>query len=362
MAKIFPVIMAGGSGTRLWPVSRKRQPKQFQAIVTDQTMFLQTVSRITQGRTTTALDIADPIVICATAHEQTVRTQCAENNITLLKLILEPVGRNTAPVAAIASLVIQEIDPDGIILLLPADHHIVDTDGFWQAVASGLQVAEQGHITTFGIQPTQPETGYGYIKSDKQLTEGVFSIDSFREKPDRATAQEYLQAGNYFWNAGIFLFNAAEMLTQFDQCAADILESCKKCLTVSQKQETFIFLDTDSFSACRAESIDYAIMEHTERGAIVAPVDIGWNDIGAWTAVRELLSDDDKNVVRGDVMSVNSEGCYIRTDGPLVAAVGLENIVIVATEDAILVTTPEQAQNVKNIVAQLSESDRKDLL
>ena len=361
MAKIFPVIMAGGSGTRLWPLSRKQKPKQFQPIVTDETMFMQTMYRLESGRQLTNMEIADPIVVCAETHKDMVLQQSHEAEQKLLHLVLEPVGRNTAPVAAITSLIVNDIDPEGIILLLPADHHITDTEGFWSAVSSGLTAAELGHITTFGIQPSHAETGYGYIKIASPVSDKVFAIDSFREKPDQVTAESYLEAGTYFWNAGIFLFQAAGMLIEFEKSALDILESCTICLNKSGRQENSIPLDHDSFSSCRSDSIDYAIMEKTAKGAIVAPVDIGWNDIGAWSAVQKLLIDNNQTVSRGEVITIDTEGCYIRSEGPVVAAIGLENVVIVATEDAVLVTTPDKAQDVKNIVTTLSDSGRKDL-
>ncbi len=359
MNAIYPVIMAGGTGTRLWPVSRKRVPKQFQAMLTQNSMLVETVNRLLAGKA--AGDISDPIVICSVDHTDMVLDQCRKNQTKLKALIEEPVGRNTAAAAAIASLVIEEMDPDGMVLLMPADHFITDVPAYWKAVGKGLGAARNGCIATLGISPTHPETGYGYIKTGKAITDDIFLIESFTEKPNVKTASKYVHDGNYYWNSGIFMFGATLFLEEFKAQSPDILVSCEAALKNSRRKNETITLDTESFYRCRSQSIDCAIMEKTKKGAIVAPVSIGWSDVGGWSSVRTILSgqDENKTVTIGNVFADHTKRSLIRSDGPFVAAIGVEDLVIVATDDAVLVTTVDRAQEVKDVVDWLEEEKKE---
>jgi len=282
MAKIYPVIMCGGAGTRLWPLSRKAKPKQFHAISTSNSMLQETVARASHAK---GLDIAPPSFVCALDHADEVDAQSRAAGFESLRIILEPCPRNTAPVASIIALEIAKIDPDGLILLLPADHHVNKPEAFWEAVKAGEAAAKQGYLTTFGIKPTRAETGYGYVRSGNELDANAVNVDGFYEKPDEKTAQAYLEAGGYFWNAGIFLFSPSAMIKAFEAHAADILDSSEKAMAKASRNAARLYLDPSEFAACRSESIDYAIMEHADKVAMVPNVDIGWNDIGSWEVI-----------------------------------------------------------------------------
>jgi len=346
MTKIYPVIMCGGSGTRLWPLSRKAKPKQYHALVGQNSLLQNTVLRLKASNST---HVMPPSFICGHEQGELIKAQCAAAGLDIHRIILEPMGRNTAPAAAVLSILIAQDDPEGLILLLPADHHIEDAQGFWHSVNAGIEVATQGYMTTLGIQPTGPETGFGYICRGERLSDNVYDVESFVEKPDKATAQSYIENGHYFWNAGIFLFAAQALINAFNAHATDILEDCRIAIKSGTIDGPQLLLDTASFKACRSESIDYAIMEHVEKIAVIAPVDIGWNDIGSWSAVQDLNigTPSDKTIM------IDSVGTYIRSEGPMVATIGVENLIIVATEDAVLVTTPDRVQDVKKVVEQL---------
>lgn len=366
MPTIYPVIMCGGAGTRLWPLSRKAKPKQFHAISTQKSMLQETVARAGHAK---GLDIASPSFVCALDHADTVDMQCKAEGFDPLRIILEPCPRNTAPVASIIALEIAAIDPEGLILLLPADHHVNKPEAFWDAVKDGQAAAQQGYLTTFGIKPTRPETGYGYIRSADDLNESTVNVDGFYEKPDQETAQKYLEAGEYFWNAGIFLFSPKAMIEAFESHAADILQSSENAIAKANRKDARLFLDPAEFADCRSESIDYAIMEKAEKVAMVADVDIGWNDIGSWeviceNAIADLASGGDEALVAelGDVISVNCKASYLRSEGPLIAAIGVENLVVVAMGDTVLITKKDQTQHVKTVVNRLKEAARKEML
>ncbi|MEM9990075.1 MAG: mannose-1-phosphate guanylyltransferase, partial [Pseudomonadota bacterium] len=271
MTRLYPVIMSGGSGTRLWPLSRQARPKQYQSLVTNQSMLAETLDRI--GTEAGAYDVAPPIIICGEDHRPQVENILSGHSRgSEATLILEPVGRNTAPVAVTASLHVAAQDPDGVILLLPADHHVTDKTAFQWAIQDALPIAERGFLTTFGIKPDRPETGYGYIKAGAALSEAAAHVEAFVEKPDLATAKDYLEAGTYSWNAGIFMFRAATLLEEAKRHAGEIYEATEAAFRASLKTGAVLPLDTDLFAQIPAQSIDYALMEKTDKAAMVGPV------------------------------------------------------------------------------------------
>lgn len=349
--KIQPVIMSGGSGTRLWPMSRKARPKQFLKLVSDKTMFQETALRVYDGNKA----FLDPVVIAGGKHGAIISEQLAEIDITPAEIILEPCARNTAAVAAVAAAWAARKDDDALILLMPADHHIPDTNGFKKAVESGAIAAEKGYIVTFGIKPETPHTGYGYIQTGESLFESVYRVAAFKEKPALDTAERYLKDGGYFWNAGIFLFSARAMLSELEKHAPDIKKTATEALEASVMSGSARRLDERVFSTCPADSVDYAVMEKTDKAAIVAPVDVGWTDIGSWS---EVASDD----ANPNIVQINSKDTIIRTDGPAVAAAGVDNLIIVATGDAVLVVRRDNAQDVRALVKELKNRGREDLL
>lgn len=351
MPLIYPVIMCGGSGTRLWPVSRKTIPKQYQAIVSDRSMLRETIARFPEGGT---LKVAPPSFICGIDHEKHVRDACSEEGVDPHVIILEPCARNTAAVAAAASLIIGSDSEDALILLLPADHHISDAEGFRDVIKAGMPQALGGALVTFGIQPTGPETGYGYIQAGKSLGPLLHEVDAFVEKPNRATAETYLASGDFSWNAGIFLFSPSKMQDAFVGFAPEILSSVKDAVERGRRVDSALFLDPESFSKCPSDSIDYAIMEKSENVQIVSPVNIGWSDIGSWDALRDMeLSSEGLPQGNGEVVSLDCEGTFIRSQGLVVAAIGVENLIIVATDKAVLVSKAGETQKVKAVVEEL---------
>lgn len=350
--KIQPVIMSGGAGTRLWPMSRASHPKQFLKLVTDKTMFQETALRVSPDVDDAFLN---PAVIAGGKHGAIIAEQLAEIGGEAAEIILEPCARNTAAVAAVAAAWVRRDDRDALVLLMPADHHIADAEGFRKAVTKGAKAAEEGHIVTFGIKAETPHTGYGYIEAGDKLFDSVYSVASFREKPDRKTAEGYLKSGGYFWNAGIFLFRASAMLNELEKHAPDIRQSATEALDKSVMSGAARRLDETVFSECPANSIDYAVMEKTAKAAIVAPVDVGWTDIGSWS---EVASESDND----NIATVASRNNIIRTTGPLVAAAGVDDLIIVATGDAVLVARQDDAQQVRAIVEELKKRGRTDLL
>jgi mannose-1-phosphate guanylyltransferase/mannose-6-phosphate isomerase len=357
MATIYPVIMAGGSGTRLWPLSRKATPKQYQRLLSERTMLEDTVTRLYGDA---ALDVAAPTVVCAAIHAQTVEDQLRDTGHPARSVILEPVGRNTAPVAIVAALDIAAEDAEGLILLLPADHHIADAAAFRRALSEAAPIAADGYLTTFGIAPDRPETGYGYIRRGARLADAAHTVEAFVEKPDLHTAQGYLAEGDYAWNAGIFLFAARDLLAEAERHATDIHAATLRAFGAAKREGHRVVLPEGLFAEVPADSIDYAIMERTERAAVIGPVHMGWNDIGAWDAVRGQSADPARNADR--VLAIDCAETFVWSDGPLVAAIGVEDLVIVATGDAVLVTRADRAQEVKAVVDELKRRGRTDLL
>lgn len=344
----------------MWPLSTGNQPKQYHKIVTQNTMFQETLRRI---NIKSKLNIAPPTIVCSKDHQAIVTKQCLAENITPHHIVLEPMGRNTAAVGAIIAEIIGKEEPDGIVLLLPADHHIGDPDKFWEYINHGLQAVKGGFLTTLGILPTRPDTGFGYIHQGKSIGHNIYEIKEFVEKPELNLAEAYLASGEYFWNAGIFLFSCWAMSNSFTEFAPDILQDVKYTLSVSNIEGNVIHLDAAAFEKCRNVSIDYAIMERSNNVAMVAPVDIQWNDIGSWGAIHDMSSElKNGNAELGDIISIDCKGSYLRSEGLAVAAIGLENMIVVATKTSILIAPLDRAQDVKKIVEQLRSSRRDDLL
>jgi mannose-1-phosphate guanylyltransferase/mannose-6-phosphate isomerase len=350
---MIPVIMSGGSGTRLWPLSRKHKPKQFIALFGDNTLFQNTLTRLdgVEG-------LQAPIVVCGNDHRFMVAEQLHELNIGSSDIILEPIGRNTAPALAIAALQAMESGEDPVLLVLAADHVIENIPSFHKAIAAAKKQAEAGKLVTFGIVPTAPNTGYGYIQADEKSI--VSKVKAFVEKPDLDTATQYVASGDYYWNSGMFMFKASTLIAELEKYAPQILSSCREALTKGVKDLDFIRLDTDTFTACPADSIDYAVMEQTDK-AIVVPLDAGWSDVGSWSSLWECAQQDkNNNVLQGDVMVDEVTNSYIHSEHRLVSVLGLDDIVVVETADAVMVASKDSAQNVKNIVNRLKKENRPE--
>lgn len=349
---ITPVIMAGGSGSRLWPLSRSLYPKQFLALTGDNTMLQETLCRLSE------LDVRAPLVICNEEHRFIVAEQLRSIDKTG-SIILEPVGRNTAPAIALAAEVTLNNDP--LLLVLAADHVIQDTASFTQAVNDAVPLAQAGKLVTFGIVPTQPHTGYGYIKRGNSVSDSSgYDVNAFVEKPSSSVAAEYVESGEYYWNSGMFLIKASRYLQELKKYCPEISAACKKALENTTHDNDFIRLDADAFKLCPDESIDYAVMEHTTE-AVVVPLDAGWNDIGAWSALWEM-NDKDKhgNTIHGDSILQDTTNSLIHGGERLVTTIGLDNVVIVDTKDALLVASKDKVQEVKQIVEQLKIEQRSE--
>ncbi|MHB2213497.1 mannose-1-phosphate guanylyltransferase/mannose-6-phosphate isomerase [Raoultella ornithinolytica] len=354
---LLPVIMAGGTGSRLWPMSRELYPKQFLRLSSNMSMLQETITRL-EG-----LEFSSPLLICNEEHRFLAAEQLNQIGHFSNNIILEPVGRNTAPAIALAALHSLATNEDPLLLVLAADHIIENTKAFHESIESAIPYAEEGKLVTFGIVATGPETGYGYIqRGDQYNTTAAYSVARFVEKPDLATAQEYLSTGQYYWNSGMFLFKAKSYIQELKKYRPDILESCEKAMeSVSHDSvQDFIRVDSEIFKSCPDESIDYAVMENTN-DAIVIPLDAGWNDVGSWSALWEVnYRDNNGNALTGDVFTHNSTNCYINTDDTLVAAIGVDNLVIVNTKDAVLVINKSQVQDVKKIVEHLKLGNRSE--
>lgn len=357
--KIYPVILSGGAGTRLWPLSRAALPKQLLPVVADKTMLQDTALRL-HGRA----ELMQPLIVCGNEHRFLVAEQLREINVKPLGILLEPEGRNTAPAVAAAAHFLKAVDTEAVMLVLPADHVINDTEAFYGAILRAAELVEQGALATFGIVPTAPETGYGYIKSGEPLPVGdnCFKVDRFVEKPDRATAEGFVTAGNYFWNSGMFLFRADGYLKELEQFQPAIASATAEAVSKGYRDLDFCRLDEKAFAASPSDSIDYAVMEHT-RHAVVVPAAIGWNDVGSWSALWEVQPQDDNgNVSRGDVYLDGVKNSLVRAESRCVAVIGLENIVVVETNDAVLVAHKDQVQRVKQVVDHLKCQDRTEHL
>ena len=350
---LVPVLMSGGAGTRLWPASRADRPKQFLPLVDDRTMVRATLDRLT------GLTAAPPLVVANAAHHALVAAELRTAGHDASRMILEPFGRNTAPAAAVAALYLTAEGEDPLMLLLPADHVIADMPSFHAAVHHAADLAAAGALVTFGVVPTSPETGYGYIKTGPPVDTAAFHIEQFVEKPDTATAQSYLESGRYLWNSGMFVFRCSSYLAALDEFAPEMLASCIMTMETAIRDDG-VFLDGDAFGSTPADSIDYAVMENTDLGKVVT-LDAGWSDVGSWAALWELGEhDDDGNVLIGDIVVADTRNSYIRSEHRLVTVAGLDGVVVVATPDALLVTTVEKCQHVKAVVDTLKSQQRPE--
>ncbi|MDA0704731.1 MAG: mannose-1-phosphate guanylyltransferase/mannose-6-phosphate isomerase [Proteobacteria bacterium] len=342
MATINPVILSGGAGTRLWPLSRPHFPKQFIALTSGRTMLQETALRVSDPAV-----FAAPVVVCSDEHRFVVAEQMRAVGPAPAAIMLEPVARNTAP--AIAAAADWLGGGDALMLVLPSDHVIRDTAAFRAAVNRAATAAEAGWLVTFGIAPDQPETGYGYIARGAALEgcDGAYKVARFTEKPDAETAARYLAQGDHAWNSGMFLFRADTYLAELERLQPAMAESCRRAVSAARGDLDFLRLDEAAFAACDSASIDYAVMEHTERAAVV-PADLGWSDVGSWSALWDAVErDTDGNAAIGTVVAVDSHNNYLRADGPLIAGLGLEDMVVVTTADAVLVAPKNRAQEVR---------------
>ena len=358
---IIPVILSGGSGSRLWPMSRELNPKQFLSFYGDQTMLQETMARL-NGVT----DLAEPIVVCNEEHRFMVAQQMSDLGVTVDKIILEPIGRNTAPAIAAAAEYIQEKEgsEDAVMLILAADHIIQNTAEFHRVIDAGRRVAEQGQLITFGIVPDKAETGYGYIKRAESFAkeQDAYRVERFVEKPDLETAQQYFDSGEYYWNSGMFMFQASTILEELKALSPKIYQAVKKAVSEGIKDLDFCRLDKTSFTDSPSDSIDYAVMEKTDK-AVVLPLDAGWNDVGAWSALWEINEKDENgNVFHGDILHHDVSNSYIHADERMVAVVGVDNCVVIETADAVLVVDKDRSQDVKSIVNQLKATQREEIL
>lgn len=353
--KITPVILSGGSGTRLWPLSRKMYPKQFINLHAELTMLQETVGRLN------GLEINDPIIVCNEEHRFIVAEQLRQIGFDHPHIILEPEGKNTAPAIALAAIYDQSIDNnDSLLLVLAADHVIEDLETFQQAVLHAVETAKEGKLVTFGIVPTKPETGYGYIQFDTDSGQAVFDVIKFVEKPDEARAKSYLEEGNYLWNSGMFLFSARQYLEELELFQSDIFETTQLAMQDVSKDLDFIRINADVFSNCPSDSIDYAVMEKTEH-AMVVPLNAGWSDIGSWSSLWEVNDKDNEgNSIHGDVMLSNSHNNLAMSESRLLAAVGVDDLIMVETKDAVLVASKDKSQEVKAIVERLKLEKREE--
>jgi mannose-1-phosphate guanylyltransferase/mannose-6-phosphate isomerase len=355
---IVPVLLAGGAGTRLWPLSREQHPKQFLRLTGEHSLLEQTFLRLGD-----IPEVASPLVVAREEYRFLVAEHARRAGMQGTEILLEPVGRNTAPAIALAALeVLQRHGGETLLLVLPSDHVITDTAAFARAVQTAASVAATGKLVTFGISPNLPETGYGYIKSGGEIAAGVHALARFVEKPDASTAARYLAEGGYYWNSGMFLFRADSYLAQLEKHAGDIAASARAAHAAIQRDADFLRVDVETFRACRADSIDYAVMEKTTE-AVVVPMAAGWSDLGSWSSVADANTQDAHgNVLQGDVITEDVSGSFIHSQGRLVAALGLKDQIVIETKDAVLVADKSRVQDVKKVVQQLEAAQRNELL
>jgi mannose-1-phosphate guanylyltransferase / mannose-6-phosphate isomerase len=355
MAVIHPVILSGGAGSRLWPLSRSLFPKQLLALVGERSLIQDTVLRV-QGK-----EFLPPLIICNVEHRFLVAEQMRESGIKPPAIVLEPAGRNTAPAAAIASLIVAKKDPDGIIVLMPADHIVRNRTAFLEALNHAVAAAQNDNLVTFSIAPDSPETGYGYIRRGAALPglPRCFTVDRFVEKPDTATAEGYVASGDYGWNSGMFVFKASLFLSELERLEPELLAHCRAALQNAKQDLDFLRLEQASFTKAKSISIDYAVMERTDKAAMI-PVEMGWSDIGSWESLWAASAHDSSgNAIKGDVLQHCTRNSYLRSEGPMLAAVGLKDVIVVATTDAVLVSHKSASQDVKRIVEQLEKQGRE---
>lgn len=359
---IIPVILSGGSGSRLWPLSRELYPKQLLKLVDDHTMLQNTLLRLSE-----LAEVADPVVICNEQHRFMVAEQLRTIGVAPESIVLEPVGRNTAPALATAALKVANNAEDPLLLVLPSDHVIEDVPAFHHALKAGARLAGDGYLVTFGIVPHQPETGYGYIRKGEPLQAGdagmgggAVRIAEFVEKPDLETARVYLESNAYCWNSGMFMFRASRVLEELERHVPEIVAACSRAVAQGVTDLDFFRLEKEAFAACPSDSIDYAVMEKTDRGAMV-PLSVGWSDLGSWDSLWQTgVKDADENVIQGDVITLDVKNSYLSASSRMLAAVGLEDHVVVETSDAVLISPRDRVQDVKKVVERLRASQRPE--
>lgn len=355
MPAIQPIILSGGSGTRLWPVSRAEYPKHLIPLLGEQTLLQKTVQRL-NGMSE---EVLAPIIVSNHQHRFMVAEQLQVLGVEAARIVLEPVGRNTAPAITIAALL---SNPDTCLLVLPADHVIQDVNVFQAAICQALPFAQNDQLLTFGVTAKTPHTGYGYIETGACLSERVYQVKQFVEKPDLQTAQQYIEAGRYFWNSGMFLFKANCYLSEIKRFYPEIVDHCQSAIADAQYDLYFLRLDQEHFSKCQDISVDYAVMENTKQAAVVE-MDAGWSDVGSWDSLSEICqSDQVGNVSQGDVLLEGAENCYVRAESRLCAVVGVRDHIIVETPDAVMVMDKSQSQRVKKIVSRLQQQGREERL
>jgi mannose-1-phosphate guanylyltransferase/mannose-6-phosphate isomerase len=354
MSKVIPVILSGGAGTRLWPLSREMYPKQLLALTGKQTMLQDTARRLAA-----IAGAIPPIVVCNEAHRFTVAEQLHALDIQPSAILLEPSGRNTAPAVALAALKALKIDPNATLVVAPADHVIRDAGKFQQAAEVAVALAQHDKLITFGIVAHAAETGYGYIRRGEGAGP-AYPVAQFVEKPPLDLALQYVASGDYYWNSGMFVFKASRYLAELSSLAPDILAACTAAFQAAKTDLDFVRIDKAEFIKCRSESIDYAVMEKTQ-DALVLPLDVGWSDVGSWSSLFDVLpADEEGNVLQGDVMVHDTHDCYVHSTSRLVAAVGMQDHIIVETKDAILVAPKDRVQDVKDLVAKIKKSGRTE--
>jgi mannose-1-phosphate guanylyltransferase / mannose-6-phosphate isomerase len=344
VSHIVPIILSGGAGSRLWPVSTHAKPKQFHALGGGQTMFAETLARVGKGE---GISFAPPIVVCGAHHEAYVVEELAAMGQDQATILLEPLARNTAPALAAAALVQCERDPEALLLVLPADHVIAYPAILHAACRAATPSAQNGEIVLFAVVPDSPATGYGYIKRGAALTPEVFKVDAFVEKPNLETAQDYLASGDYAWNAGIFFFKAATLVKELERHAPDILQAARQAVTKAKREGQTIHLDHDAFAQAPSKSIDYAVLEVTDHAAVV-PVDMGWNDVGSFSTLWDIgVKDGGQNVVTGHVALFDTTNCLVTTKDLPVALIGVTDLMVIVTETGILIAPKDRAQDVR---------------
>jgi mannose-1-phosphate guanylyltransferase len=353
-SSIIPVVLSGGSGTRLWPLSRSGYPKQFLPLIGSASLFQMTLERVSRLK-----DTEPSLVISNEDHRFIIAEQAKQIDQKLSGIILEPIAKNTAPAIALAALHLIKLNKgDAVMLVLPSDHTIGSLGAFQAAVSTGTKLAQDGKLVTFGIFPGHPETGYGYIKSGENITENAFNVANFVEKPNLEKAQEYLVSGDYYWNSGMFMFTAANYIKELTQYQPKIVEACQKALELAKNDLDFIRVDATAFKKSPSDSVDYAVMEQTKDAAVV-PLDADWDDVGAWPAVWKAgKKDADGNANRGDVLTSASKNNYVHADHRLVTMLGVEDLIVIETSDAVMVAHKDHAQDVKKIVETLKQQKR----